>query len=473
MDAEYTVKKLLIVDDDGDMLDLLVKMLGKECQCETTIATSAESALDLVQRQAPDVVLTDIRMPGMGGIAFFQQINVHVPAITTILMSGYGTIELAVQMLKEGAYDFVEKPFDKSRIVRTVNRAFERTRLVRENGRLQQLLQGKEVQPHGFVGHSSAIRKTINLLERVASSNITVLVRGESGTGKELAAHALHAMSGRAHNKLITVNCPALPEAILESELFGYRRGAFTSADQDKDGLFLDADGSTILLDEIADIPVSVQTKLLRVLQEKEVRPLGQNRTFSIDVRVIASTNQDLEARMKAGLFREDLYHRLNAMPVFMPSLAQMSSDIPLLAHVFLEEFRKELGRNEMEFSLPALSYLMGRSWPGNVRELRNTVQRAVLLSVENVIQVEDFQENEDGVMAEKQTISLAQPDLSLPYKHAKDQSLQAFNASYLSGILREARGNITHAAKASGLDRQALQRLLRRYKIRAQTYRY
>lgn len=465
-------RQLLIVDDDVDMLKLLAKMLGKHCHCETVLATSAEEALFLVKQTPPAVVLSDIRMPGMDGLRFFEQLNQHVPAITTILMSGYGTIEMAVQVLKNGAYDFVEKPFDRERIIQTVSRALERTRLVRENERLQQMLCDREGAVHGFVGSSLALRKTLSLLERVAASEVTVLIRGESGTGKELAARALHAMSARAHKPMVTVNCPALPEAILESELFGYRRGAFTGATHDKIGLFQEADGSTILLDEIADIPVGVQTKLLRVLQEKEIRPLGQNKTVRVNVRVLASSNQELEAKMEAGHFREDLYHRLNVMPITMPNLAQIAPDIIPLAQSFLGKFREESDREQLEFSAAALSYLMRRNWPGNVRELRNAVQRAVLLCEGDEISPEDFLHDDPEGPCQAAQTAAAWCSHSMAYKEAKEQILLHFHQDYLTSMLRKHQGNVTHAAKASGLDRQALQRLLRRYGIRSQTFR-
>ena len=335
---EMTGRRALLVDDERDMLTLLAKVLTKKCGCAVTTATSAEEALALVRADPPEVVLTDIKMPGMDGLELLRQLGSVTPAVTTILMTGHGTIDMAVQALKDGAYDFIEKPFDNERIIGTVLRAIERTRLLRENLQLHHRL-GEEGDLLGFVGRSRRLLETVDLLRRVAPSNVTVLIRGESGTGKELAARALHTLSGRAERPMITVNCPALPEQILESELFGYRRGAFTGADRDKTGLFVEADGSTILLDEIADIPVSVQTKLLRVLQEKEVQPLGQNRTYAVDVRVVASTNQDLEAKIRRGEFREDLFYRLNVMTVTMPSLAQMVSDVPLLAQHFLEKY--------------------------------------------------------------------------------------------------------------------------------------
>jgi DNA-binding NtrC family response regulator len=470
-----TQPKVLVVDDERDMLNLLAKVLAKKGGCSVCTATSAEEALDRVRVDAPDVVLTDIKMPGMDGLTLLQQIGTMDPALTTILMTGYGTIEMAVQALKDGAYDFIEKPFDNERIIHTVGRAVERTRLLRENVQLQHRLCDQGHQ-HGFIGRSRRLVQTVELLQRIAASNVTVLIRGESGTGKELAARALHGLSPRAGRPMITVNCPALPEHILESELFGYRKGAFTGADRDKTGLFVEADGSTILLDEVADIPVSVQTKLLRVLQEKEVQPLGQTRTFKVDVRVIASTNQDLEAKIRRGEFREDLFYRLNVMPLTMPSLAAMAGDIPLLAQHFLERFCREHGRDNLEFSTEALQALMQHRWQGNVRELQNTVNRAVLLCQQATIEVADLWEvvepvssNGNGAAVE----TMAVDGLGwLPYREAKNMLLHRFNAVYLAEALQAAGGNVSAAARACGMERQAFQRLLRRYHIESRSFR-
>ena len=465
-----TGRKALLVDDERDMLTLLAKVLTKKCGCAVTTATSAEEALALVRTDPPEVVLTDIKMPGMDGLELLRQLGSVTPPLTTILMTGHGTIDMAVQALKDGAYDFIEKPFDNERIIGTVLRAIERTRLLRENLQLHHRL-GEEGDLLGFVGRSRRLLETVDLLRRVAPSNVTVLIRGESGTGKELAARALHTLSGRAERPMITVNCPALPEQILESELFGYRRGAFTGADRDKTGLFVEADGSTILLDEIADIPVSVQTKLLRVLQEKEVQPLGQNRTATVDVRVVASTNQDLEAKIRRGEFREDLFYRLNVMTVTMPSLAQMVSDVPLLAQHFLEKYSREHGRDRLEFSDDALQCLMRRKWPGNVRELENTVNRAVLLCPGSVIEPADL-----GGPVEEDRCPFLEGDqaqwLRMSYKEAKNAVLEQFNSAYLGETLAAANGNITLAARTCGMERQALQRLLKRYRIDTGSHR-
>jgi DNA-binding NtrC family response regulator len=278
---------------------------------------------------------------------------------------------------------------------------------------------------------------------------------------------------------MVTVNCPALPEHILESELFGYRKGAFTGAERDKTGLFVEAEGSTIFLDEIADIPVGVQTKLLRVLQEKEVQPLGQNRTFRVDVRVIASTNQDLEAKIRGGAFREDLFYRLKVMTVTMPALSAMVADIPLLAQHFLERYREEYHRENLEFTPEALRFLMERSWQGNVRELQNTINRAVLLCQGSLVGVDDLEDDPSIGTPLDQEVEVGRQEggagLSgslLPYREAKGILLEQFNATYLAEALRLADGNVTLAARTCGMERQAFQRLLRRYRIESRKFR-
>jgi DNA-binding NtrC family response regulator len=470
-----TPNPVLIVDDEPDMQVLLAKILAKKGGYQVLQADSGEKGLEIIRSRPPAVVLTDVKMPGMDGVEFFRRLQKIDPTITTIIMTGYGTVEMAVQSLKDGVYDFFQKPFDNDQILHAVARAMERTELLRQKKQFDELLNSlpEERASFGFVGNSPRLLQVLDLLRRLAPSTMTVLIRGESGTGKELAARALHAMSGRAKRRMVTVNCPALPEHILESELFGYCKGAFTGADRDKDGLFVEANHSTILLDEIADIPVSVQTKLLRVLQEKEIQPLGQTKTYPIDVRVVASTNQDIEAKIARGEFREDLFYRLNVMTVNMPSLKEIQSDIPLLIHHFLKKYRQEYDLPELEFSEKAVQLLLHRSWRGNVRELQNTINRAALLCGGNRVEVKDLMLEvppEDTVAG--QAGDWFEHLQHLDYAAAKEIVLTKFTESYLRSAIGQARGNISMAAKISGMERQALQRLLRRYAVSIEAFR-
>jgi DNA-binding NtrC family response regulator len=468
-------RRVLIVDDQPDMLTLLTRILVKKCGYEVRQAGSGDQGLEILTFWRPDVVLTDIKMPGIDGVEFFRRIKELDPTMTTIIMTGYATVDLAVSTLKNGVYDFFQKPFDNDQIIHAVAKAMERTELLREKRKFDELrhqLSG-EGAFYGFYGRSPRLLQVQDLLRRLAPSSMTVLIRGESGTGKELAARALHAMSSRAGRRMVTVNCPALPEHILESELFGYAKGAFTGADRDKDGLFVEANHSTLLLDEIADIPVSIQTKLLRVLQEKEIQPLGQTRTFPIDVRVVASTNQDIEAKIARGEFREDLFYRLNVVTVTMPNLEELRADIPLLINHFLKRYRKEYERPELEFSEEAVQLLMHRPWRGNVRELQNTINRAVLLGRGKRIEVQDLMlessPTDQGKCAAAASLQAIQ---HLDYNSAKAAVVKEFTECYLRAAMDRTKGNISLAAKNCGMERQALQRLLRRFDINVDTYR-
>jgi len=467
-------KRLLIVDDEKDLLVLLRKVLAKQCDCEVAIVQSGKEALELLDSWHPDVIMTDIVMPDMDGLQLLNEVYALDTSISIVIMTGYGTIEMAVTALKNGAYDFLEKPFDNSTISQIILRAFERTQLLRENIHLHKELQ-KSDRPTDFIGQSILLQRAIDLLTRLGQSDSTVLIRGESGTGKEVAAKTIHQMSDRAKKRMITVNCPALPEHILESELFGYVKGAFTGADQDKDGLFLEAAGSTILLDEIADIPVSLQTKLLRVLQEKEIQPLGQTKTVKVDVRVLASTNQDLEAKMAKGEFREDLFYRLNVMAVTMPSLSDIQEDIPLLALHFLNIYVEKYQRTGMELSPEALKCLVRRKWKGNVRELQNRINRAVLLTPGSMITPNDLlspEELEKDSPKHKSGVEIPICVYQLAYGEAKEEVISSFSSTYLESALTVSDGNVSAAARASGLGRQSFQRLLHRFHIQSQSFR-
>ena len=457
-------KLAMIVDDEPDMLSMLRLILEKKCACDVITASSGLAALELLGDCKPDLIITDIKMPDLDGLQLLNKIQAYDQTISVIIMTGFGTIDMAVQALKDGAYDFLQKPFDKDHIVRIVRNCLERTTLLRTNRQLTEKLNDL-AQPDGFIGQSAGQKRVLDLLARIADTDATVLIRGESGTGKELAARALHNLSGRRDQRMIVVNCPALPENVLESELFGYSKGAFTGAMQEKKGLFLEAHGSTLLLDEIADIPVQVQTKLLRVLQEKEIQPLGQNKTIKVDVRVVASTNQNLEEKIRTGEFRADLFYRLNVLSVVMPNLMEMREDVPLLVHHFFALYKRQYHREELVFAPEVLRHLYQRSWPGNVRELQNTIKSIVLSSTGGNISLADL-----GLRGCDETTRPCDENFeeihALPYNQAKAIIVSRFSEGYLRNILVRNHGNVTNAAADCGLERQALQRIMRRYGI-------
>ncbi len=460
--------KILVVDDEPHMTRMLARLFRQIPHAKIETALSGEEALAKIEKFSPLVVVSDIKMAGIDGITLLKKIREFDSTISVILITGYGTIEMAVEALKLGAYDFIQKPFDSDRILHIVERALERTTLLRENERLKRKVITCAWERLGIVGESPAIQRVLDMVERVAQSDVTVLIRGESGTGKELIARAIHVLSERRDKELVTVNCPAVPEHILESELFGYVKGAFTGATTDKKGLFQVADGSTIFLDEIGDIPPNIQTKLLRVLQEKEIRPLGSTKTIPVDVRVIASTNQDLEAKIKAGLFREDLYYRLNVVTIYVPPLRERREDILPLAMYFLEKYAEEYGREGLNFSSEALEYLLRHPWKGNVRELQNVVRRAVLLSKGEVITPEDLAELTDSPLRTDPFIDYFEK----PYAEAKKELLNSFSRRYVENLLFKTGGNVTQAARLAGLERQAFQRLMRQFGVRSEDFR-
>lgn len=465
---------VMLVDDEPDMLSMLKLVIGKKCDCDILTAPSGIAALSLLETHRPDVIVSDIKMPDLDGLELLKKIRQHDSTISVVIMTGYGTIDMAVHAIKDGAYDFLQKPFDKDHIVRVVKNCLERTSLLRTNLQLQAKLHSLDL-PTGFIGQSPPLQNALDLLSRIAVTDATVLIRGESGTGKEVAARAVHNLSQRKKSEMITVNCPALPESILESELFGYIKGAFTGALQDKKGLFMEASGSTILLDEIADIPISIQTKLLRVLQEKEIQPLGQNRTFKVDVRVIASTNQDLEAKIRAGEFREDLFYRLNVVTVVLPNLVEMKEDVPLLIHHFFTQFKQRYERQDLTLAPEVLQHLYQHRWQGNVRELQNSIKRIVILAAGNSVQLSDIQSllpdnNKNRELVLNQTSF--EEFYRAPYNDAKSTVIEKFSRGYLSNLLTLHNGNVTNSAIGCGLERQALQRLMRRYQMVSADYK-
>ncbi len=378
---------LLVVDDEPGIVESLQKVFEKENLRVLTARTGAE-ALEILRREAVAVLLTDLMMPGMSGMDLLRASRSVSPATETILMTAYGTVENAVEAMKLGAYDFVTKPIKRAHVVRAVCKALEKRLLVEENRSLRAQLaaQRKKV----LIGQSLPWRRTIETVAQAAPSMATVLLLGESGTGKELLAKAIHESSPRSQGPFVPVNCAALPETILEAELFGYERGAFTGAVQRHDGRFLQADKGTLFLDEIGDIPLHVQVKLLRVLQEGEVERLG-GRIQKVDLRLVAATNQDLRAAVKDGRFREDLYYRLNVIALRVPPLRERRDDVALLAEHFFRLYMDRNGRSLLGLSRAAMEALVRYDWPGNVRELENTMERAVVLSRGPSVEVDDL----------------------------------------------------------------------------------
>ncbi len=468
------VSRLLIIDDESDLLDALVRILtGELADLKVETRSEASAGLELIRQESIDVLLLDIRMPEVSGLDVLTAVKEIDPWVTVVMMTAYGGIETAVTAVKRGAYDFITKPFEIPDLVRVLQKALERSRLIRENMNLRQRLP-EQFGFAGLVGQSQRMRKLYEGIQALARTDYSVLIRGESGTGKELVARAIHDLSNRGQRPMITVNCPAIPEHLLESELFGHKKGAFTGAEKDHSGLFLEADGSTLLLDEIADIPVSVQTKLLRALQEREIRPVGGGRARSIDVRIISSTNQDLEAKIKDHSFREDLYYRLNVVTLRTPSLAEIPDDVPLIADYFLRAVCRELGLSPKSFSVAALREIARRHWPGNVRELQNFVRRMVLFAPEREIGLVDIgnvEEQTGGPAAPGNGRSEDRPAIE-PYLQSKDELVERFTADYVHQLLTMTQGNVTRASELAGLSRVALQKIIRRQGLRSEDFR-
>ncbi len=381
--------RVLVVDDDANIRTSVRKVLEREGLL-VSVTDSATGALEVLREHEVAVIVTDFMMPKMSGMDLLKSVRELSPGTEVILITAHGTIQLAVAAMKEGAYDFVVKPFKRHDILRPVTRALEKRRLVEENLRLRAELETTRGK-RNIIGQSLGIRETLELVEQVAPSTANVLITGESGTGKELIARAVHTQSLRASAPFVAINCAAIPETLLESELFGYEKGAFTGASQRREGRFERADKGTLFLDEIGDLPMHVQVKLLRVLQEGEIERLGGSQTIPVDCRIIAATNKDLAEEVKEGRFREDLYYRLNVIHVPLPPLRDRRDDVPLLVHHFLDAYSRKNRKAISAVAPDAMELLQGYAWPGNVRELENVMERAVVLCRGDVIEVQQL----------------------------------------------------------------------------------
>ncbi|MCG3195685.1 MAG: sigma-54-dependent Fis family transcriptional regulator [Candidatus Omnitrophica bacterium] len=452
--------KVLIVDDEPR----LRKALGLQLEAAGYDIETAEDgavALGLLQSSSHDCVISDLRMPNLSGEELLAEVQRVNPSLPVILLTAHGTVQVAVRAMQEGAVDFIEKPYNQEDMLKAVRRAIDRKRLVLENLFLREELSLGPGQI-GLVGESAPMKTLFTLIERVARSEATTLILGESGVGKELVARAIHNLSGRAQNAFVPINCIAIPEELLESTLFGHVKGAFTGAVQNRVGSFELADRGTIFLDEIGDMNLGLQGKILRVLQEQTIEPVGGRGSKRVDVRVVAATNRNLAEEVRAGRFREDLYFRLNVVPIEVPPLRNHPTDIPVLVAHFL----KQLGKDAESFRVPTSvqERLMKYEWPGNVRELRNVVERAVVLdSPELLGQI-------GGSLAPPPEIVQPRPpeeawveDESITYKEAKQRVLDAFEKRFFGKTLERHRGNVTRTAEALGMHRKNLQEKLDR----------
>jgi two-component system, NtrC family, response regulator AtoC len=451
--ADFRVQFLIV--DDQQTIRKLCMTIGASLGFACAEAESAEAAIAYLETNSPDIVLADLKMESMDGLEFLQQVKKTLPRTEVAIMTGYGSIESAVQAMKLGAYDYITKPFRVEELKMVLQRMAEKVRLVNENEFLRDRMS-TEMELNGIIGSSPKIQDVMRLVARLKDTRTPVLVTGESGTGKELVARAIHFRGSLAKRPFMAVDCGSLVPTLIESELFGYEKGAFTGANKSKHGLFQAADGGTIFLDEVGELPLEMQAKLLRVLQEKEVRPVGSNDRVKIDVRVIAATNRDLEAAYRAGTFRKDLYFRLNVVTIHLPSLRDRKSDIPTLVHWFLDKFAPE---QSVQLSASAMKCLLAYDWPGNVRELENCIERAVALRTNDNLQIEDLPPAVRAGTSEDSLSSGAAATLTTT-------DLENIERITIERVFEQVKGDKALAGKMLGISRATLYRKLKRYNI-------
>ncbi|MBI5605431.1 MAG: sigma-54-dependent Fis family transcriptional regulator [Deltaproteobacteria bacterium] len=442
--------KILVVDDDLEMCSLLSDVLKGEGFSVLALEDSIEASR-ILKKEEFDVMITDLKMKGLKGLDLLEEARKSAPLTPVIIITAFGTIESAIKAIKMGAYDYITKPFRIDEIVLTVKKALENRQLKKEVVRLKKEVESR-YHFHHLIGKSPLMQNIYALIECIRDSSGNVLITGKSGTGKELVAKAIHYNSTRKDGPFIAVNCAAIPESLLESELFGYKKGAFTDAKTDKRGLLFEAAGGTVFLDEITEMPLMVQVKLLRVIEEREVRPLGDTHSYAIDVRLISASNRKIKDLIQQGRFREDLYYRLKVIDIDLPPLMERKEDIPLLIQHFINKFGKETRKKISGISEETLKILLNYPWPGNVRELENIIQRAITLCQQEVILPKDLplsmlSEAEDGDLIEKGLL--------------KKQTLEQLEREYIRRVLIEVGGNKSKAAELLGFDRKTLYRKL------------
>lgn len=441
---------ILIVDDDHDILRLIDLRL-QSAGYQTTLAHNGAAALASAAIQRPDLVITDLQMPELNGMVLMLQLHRQHPTLPVIILTAHGTIPDAVAATHQGAFSFLSKPFESQVLLQQVANALQ------ISGLSAQAEEAQDIWRKMILTKSPRMENLLSQAKQIASSDVSVLIQGESGTGKELLAHALHQASARQHQPFVAINCGAIPENLLESELFGHTKGAFTGAVNNHVGLFQAADGGTLFLDEIGDMPLSLQVKVLRALQERMIRPVGSIQAIPINIRLISATHRDLMVEMKAQQFREDLFYRINVVNLVLPSLAERREDIPLLTHHFLKLFSERHQKTLQGYAPDALSYLSQASWPGNIRQLQNVIEHTVVLATTPVIP-------ESLVKKALQ----ADHDAVLPFEVARQQ----FEHQYLVNLLKSTHGNVTQAAKLAQRNRTEFYRLLERHAIEPQLFK-
>jgi len=449
---------VLVVDDDAQMRSML-RDFFVTLGCRVDDFARANLALDVLKGgretcDSVDLVVSDINMPGMDGMEFLDSVKEFCPEIPVVLITAFGTVDAAIEAIRRGAYDYLIKPFKLSELGITVDRAIEFRRIQKENHSLKGQLKSSWGY-HGLIGKSVGMQRVFDLIRRVSNATANVLITGESGTGKEMVARAIHQSGQRAAMPFIAINCAAIPETLLESELFGHSRGAFTGAEQRKRGLFEEAHGGTLFLDEIGDMDLSLQTKLLRAIQEKKIRAVGDNQFKDIDVRIIAATHQDLKTEVREGRFREDLFYRLSVIPVAIPPLRERPEDIPLLVEHFLKKFTGINGSHVRGFSKPAMAKMMGLRYEGNVRELENLIERIVVLSDKSYIDVDEIPGGEAG--SAEEFFQSATGDLP---------TLEQLEKRYIGLVMQKTQGKKEKAAEILGINRRTLYRKEREYNL-------
>jgi two-component system response regulator AtoC len=451
-------KRVLIVDDEENFRHMLSVILKKEGY-DVDAASNGEEALQKVTLSLYNQVLCDIRMPKMDGLDFLNEAKKAGVDATIIMMSAYGTVDIAIEAIKLGAYDYISKPFKPDEVILTLKKAEERERLRRENELLRKEVK-KEYSFENIISKNKQMQKIFEVITKVAQYKSTILIMGESGTGKELVARALHYNSDRAQNAFVAVNCGAIPENLLESELFGHAKGAFTDAIRTKKGLFEEADAGTLFLDEIGELPPQLQVKLLRVLQEGEIRRIGESKPIQVDVRIVSATVKDLVKEVNEGRFRDDLFYRLNVLPIHIPPLRERNEDIPLLTTHFIQKYSQAMSKNIVGIDSRALEALMNYKWYGNVRELENTIERAVVLADRENIEIENLPPEIQDFQEEIPLEPLADEEYSIK------KSSRFLEMNLIKKALKKTKGNHTHAAKLLEISHRALLYKIKEYGI-------